>query len=120
MWIALSDSFLSIVRKRPSDKFLTVRARVSGDIERVFPDAKVQVGGGTDYQFRAQIAEKTVANEIYNHIVGIKYANFKDSVKDDDRHDAYFNVWRAMMAMQKMPVDHRQDAMFDFYEDSVD
>jgi hypothetical protein len=120
MWIALNNSFLSIVRKQPRDKFLTVRARVAGDIERVFPDAKVQVGGGTDYKFRAQIGDKVVADAIAKQIKGISYGNFKDSVQDDDRHDAYFNVWRAMMAMQKMPVDHRQDAMFDFYEDSVD
>lgn len=114
MWIALNNSFLSIVRKQPRDKFLTVRARVEGDIERVFPGAKVQVGGGTDYRFRAMIGQKIVADAIANQITSIDYSNFKDSVHEHDRHDAYFGIWRAMMAMQKKPTDHRQAAMFDY------
>jgi len=112
MWIALSDSFLSIVRKQPRDKFLTVRARVAGDIERVFPDAKVQVGGGTDYQFRAQIAEKVVADAIAKQIKGITYGNFKDSVQDDHRHDCYFGVWRALMPLQAPKRNSNQLGMF--------
>jgi len=42
MWIFLSDSFLSIVDKDdPSGATLLVRARVAGDIERVFPGVAV-------------------------------------------------------------------------------
>jgi hypothetical protein len=116
MWIALNNSFLSIVRKQPCDKFLTVRARVDGDIERVFPDAKVQVGGGTDYKFRARVGQKAVADAIAKQITSINYSNFKNSVAEDDRHDAYFGIWRAMMAMQRSA--NQDDRMsFDFFED---
>ena len=57
MWIFLSDTMLSVVEK-PDDRkrgTLTVRARVAGDIEKVFPDAKVEADKGTDYRFRARI-----------------------------------------------------------------
>jgi hypothetical protein len=100
MWICLSDSFLSIVRKHPADTFLTVRARVKGDIERVFPNAEVQEGGGTDYPFRARITYEVVALAIADEIRAIDYGNFKDSVQEDDRHHAYFGVWRALFSLQ--------------------
>ena len=111
MWIALNNSFLSIVRKQPRDTFLTVRARVEGDIERVFPNAKVQVGGGTDYKFRARVGQKIVADAIAKQITGINYSNFKNSVMEDDRHDAYFGIWRAMMSMQdrRTNIDDQPD-----------
>lgn len=37
MGVFLSDTFLSIVRKPGQTDLLTVRARLPGDIERVFP-----------------------------------------------------------------------------------
>ena len=41
MWIMMNNSFLSIVSKDCGPAELLVRARRAGDIERVFPDAKV-------------------------------------------------------------------------------
>ena len=41
MWIMLSDCFLSIVSKDCGPAELLVRARRAGDIEKVFPNAKV-------------------------------------------------------------------------------
>lgn len=117
MWICLSDSFISIVRKNQRDKFLTVRARVAGDIERIWPLAEVQKGGGTDYLYRARIYDKDVAEAITNEILGIGYSNFKDSVTENARHDAYFNIWRAMMAMREPRQDFRQPGFFDSKEE---
>ena len=58
----MPDSFLSIVDKGdPSRKTLLVRARKAGDIERVFPDAKVNEGVGSDYQYRSRIDREAVA-----------------------------------------------------------
>lgn len=46
MWVFMSDSFLSIVADSTVSKSdcLLVRARREGDIERVFPEAKVTGG----------------------------------------------------------------------------
>ena len=60
---------------------LTVRARIEGDIERVFPDAKVQANKGTQ-------------------AMSVSYPNFKRTVEDRKRHDAYMGVWSAMYGAQ--------------------
>lgn len=52
MWISLSDSFLSIVALEgpaADPAQLLVRARVAGDIERVFPTAMVTHTPKHDY-----------------------------------------------------------------------
>ncbi len=98
----MSDTFLSVVDKGdPSGKTLLVRARKAGDIERVFPDATVQAGGGTDYKFRARIDREHVATRIAESVRNIRYPNFKNTVEEDGRHDAYLSVWRSMYAFQR-------------------
>lgn len=118
MWIFTSNAMLSIVQK-PNDKMLTVRARAPGDIEEIFPDAKVTEGGGTDYRFRARIGRKAVADMIHHQVMTLKYPNFKGTVKDDDRHDCYLGVWREMMRYQyKMgggKRNNRNQPEFDYY-----
>ena len=44
MWIVLNNSFLSIVKNRNNDDELLVRARVKGDIEKIFSNADVSLG----------------------------------------------------------------------------
>ncbi len=100
MWIFLNDAFLSIVTDRNSAKLL-VRARLSGDIERVFPGAKVAEDMGTDYRFRAWIERETVADTLHHAVTDINYGNFKNSVQDHARHDAYFGVWNVMHRAQE-------------------
>ena len=104
MWIFLTDSFLSIVDKGDQTHgTLLVRARRSGDIERVFPEAQVIEGAGTDYRYRARIPRDQVADAIAESVRNIKYGNFKNQVAEKDRHDAYFEVWRAMNRFQERP-----------------
>jgi hypothetical protein len=103
MWIFLSDTMLSVVEK-PDDRkhgTLTVRARVAGDIEKVFPDAKVEADKGTDYRFRARIPREAVAKAMHDAVMGIGYSNFKAQVKDRARHDAYLRCWSAIYALQE-------------------
>jgi hypothetical protein len=45
MWLVLENSFLSIVQDKDNSERLLVRARIKGDIENVFPNANVIVGG---------------------------------------------------------------------------
>lgn len=98
MWICFKDSFLSIVEDTRDANKLLVRARVAGDIERIFGYNRVEVikGAGTDYQYRASIDAHTVANTLRREILAIDYPNFKDSVKDDCHHNAYMDVWVAL------------------------
>ena len=102
MWIFLSGSFLSIVDKGDkSGETLLVRARRKGDIESVFPNATVVEGEGTDYRYRARIDREEVALRMADEVRGIAFPNFKSTVKEHDRHDAYMDVWRAMYPLQE-------------------
>ena len=86
MWIMFSDCFLSIVSKDCQPDELLVRARREGDIERVFPDAKVRKDTKVDYLFRALVPRMEIALKIGERIDDINYPNFKDSVTDDALH----------------------------------
>ena len=100
MWICLTNAFLSIVSKDCKPDELMVRARRPGDIERVFPEAKVEVKDGTDYQFRARIKREVVAQALAAQVAGIGYSNFKGATRDDRLHDAYNRMWHAHAALQ--------------------
>ena len=49
MWVMLNNSFVSIVENMNNPEELLVRARVKGDIERVFNDASVFEDLTADY-----------------------------------------------------------------------
>lgn len=100
MWLCLSDAFLSIVDKDCEPDELLVRARRDGDIEHVFPGAKVEVTLGNDYRCRARIKRADVAAALAQRVMDIDYSNFKGSVKDSKLHDAYMDVWSAIGKLQ--------------------
>ena len=103
MWLMLSNSFLSVVDKvePPDPTRLLVRARVAGDIERVFPDAVVTHTPRADYAFRATLPRTAIAAALADAIRHLSYANFKNSVADPQRHDAYLECWEAMNDLQE-------------------
>ena len=101
MWVFLSDAMLSIVEHRGDPALLMVRARVNGDVERVFPNEDVLTTPEGDYRFRASIPREEVAAALTAAVEDIHYDNFKNTVADHARHDAYLDVWGAMMRMQR-------------------
>ena len=100
MWIFLSDAMLSIVEDRDDPSCLVVRARLPGDIERTFPEAKIIELKERDYRFRAFLRRELVADRVKKAVLDIRYGNFKDSVPDSARHDAYLGVWDVMHSAQ--------------------
>lgn len=115
MWIFLNNAMLSIVAPAPdsvaatNDKLL-VRGRLKGDIERIFPKAMVTETPGRDYRFRALLPRKDVAAAMVGEVERITYGNFKDSVGEKDRHDAYFGAWKAMHALQWDRIEAKRPA----------
>lgn len=101
MWVMLNNAFLSIVSPSARSPTLDVRARARGDIERVFPGAKVTCLPGRDYAFRAHLPRNEVAAAIEREVAGIRYPNFKGSTREQDRHDAYVRCWQAMADFQE-------------------
>jgi hypothetical protein len=105
MWIMANNSYLSIVSKDCGPAELLVRARRAGDIEKVFPDAKVIRNTNSDYLYRAVLPRDLVKQALAAMIDHIDYPNFKDSVEDRSLHAAYVGVWCAMAGLQHPPPD---------------
>lgn len=101
----LSNCFFSVVNKDCGPAELLVRARRAGDIEKVFPDAKVTRNTKSDYLYRAVLPRDVVKQALAGMIDKIDYPNFKDSVEDSSLHAAYAGVWHAMAGLQHPPPD---------------
>ena len=101
MWIQFNNAFLSIVENRDNKSELLVRARVKGDIEKIFPDADVFEDENADYKYRAFIAKAKVAAKMMFKMTEINYDNFKNSVKEIERKSTYSNVWMELRKLQK-------------------
>jgi chorismate mutase len=102
MWIVKNDSFLSIVEDRNDETRLLVRGRIKGDIEAVFPAAKVETTPSADYLYRAFLPRAEVKTAIAECIDSIDYPNFKGSVKSITRHEIYMKLWEVMHKAQQM------------------
>jgi hypothetical protein len=100
MWVFLNNAFLSIVDPPETCDDLLVRARIRGDIERIFPEAVVEQIPMRDYAYRALVPRKMVANAMREAVLDIGYGNFKNSVEEDSRHSAYARVWGVMNGLQ--------------------
>ncbi len=95
-WTFVANRFLGIGQKPGATDVLTVRGRIAGAIEAVFPDAQVDEGSGTEYRFRARIPRDAVAAVVAAQVTSLSAANFSASVRDAARHAAYREVWDAM------------------------
>jgi hypothetical protein len=113
MWLMLNDCFLSIVSKDCARDELLVRARREGDIDKVFPEAKVTVSATTDYRYRAVVKRREVEAAMVGELHRINYGNFKDSVADAPLHNAYLRVWNTMLDLQS-----HGGRLFDSIDDS--
>lgn len=100
MWVFLADSFLSIVATPEDPDLVKVRARFRGDIERVFPEAKVEAWTGTDYAYRTTLPRSRVAEAMAQAVMDIRATNFKAWVRERWRHDAYMRVWSVLAEEQ--------------------
>jgi hypothetical protein len=103
MWFCFRDAYLSIVAHEREPALLLVRARRPGDIENVFPYARVIETPGRDYLFRAEVPRDEVSRVIGELVFNMRATNFKSSVRDKDLHSAYTDVWRRMAKLQPVP-----------------
>jgi hypothetical protein len=100
MWIYTTDGFYSVVEDHNDPDCLWVRARVEGDLERLWPDADVLETPEADYRYRAALGRQAVAAAVAKAVLGIGYGNFKDSIMDHRRSLFYVRIWAIMAEMQ--------------------
>lgn len=110
MWIFLNDAFVSVVAHKDQPRFLLVRARRRGDLERLFGDQPVVERTPTaDYLYRCTVSREVLAKIIADRIQSIDYTNFKDSIQDKPLHDVCFEVWDRMSELQEGDDRRRED-----------
>ncbi len=97
----MNDACFSIVAKDCARDELLVRARRKGDIEKVFPKAKVKRNAKADYLYRARVKKAAVKEALAGEVDRITYPNFKASVADPKLHGAYMRVWSALGPLQE-------------------
>lgn len=100
MWTFHPDCMFSAVKKDCKADELLVRARRPGDLEKVFPKAKVTEYDKSDYQFRAVMKFDYYVECMVGEFKRICYSNFKNSVRDPALHRAYERVWSIMAELQ--------------------
>lgn len=102
MWIFFPDAMLSVVAHRDKFDVLLVRARFAGDIERIFPGARVTRTPAADYLYRAEVHRRTFADVLSLHVLKMSYRNVKGAIHCGDRRrsDAMGKVWDVMRSAQ--------------------
>lgn len=116
MWVFLNDAMVSAVAHRTKPGYLMVRARIAGDLERLFPRAKVERTPDADYAFRCTVTAGLFATVLAKRVESIDYPNFKGSLAGAKggqapstfmaRSEAYYRTWDAMMdAQQELEPD---------------
>lgn len=93
MWVCLSDAFVSIVAVPRVKDHLMVRARRRAHLKSLFPKARLITTKEADYRYRVVVPREEVTKLLTARIQKLNYTNFKDSVKDDDLHDMYLDMW---------------------------
>lgn len=104
MWLFTNKGFVSIVQDFQIPGNVLVRARSKKHLQDLFPDQEVQVTPLADYRFRVSLPQAQIADRVREWVAGIDYTNFKDSIPDDEYHDATLDVWRTMFAFQSDQV----------------
>ncbi len=100
MWITTTKGFFSIVKYDGDTSHFVVRSRVAGDIEAMWPNARVHHLPERDYRYRARIPRWDVIEAMEEAIQAIDYSNFKCAVEDKRRLPYYLWCWSVMADMQ--------------------
>lgn len=108
MWLFLPSGFYSVVEKRRGNT-VTIRARARADLERLrqqwLPElTPTQVGGGTDYPYRATASREELAAALSRFVAALCYSNFKAEVARElggARAHLYGEVWSVLHDVER-------------------
>jgi len=112
MWVFTNNAFFSVVKDRDNANGVVVRARVPGDLEKVFGSVhKVHETENSDYRFRMYLDHEYVTEVISEEVSNIDYDNFKNSIpkEDKERYSYYTRVWSVMNSWQESMYPYNPD-----------
>ena len=119
MWIMTPTSFVSIVAHRSKPDVLLVRARLKGDLRRMFPGCKVATTPSADYQYRAEISRERVAEVVADALLELDYANVKGAIPKGKAHarrdramHATWSVWNDAQKAEGWSEEDAAEARF--------
>ena len=94
--------FISAVQYKNNPNLIVVRARAPGHLVEIFgPQTEEICSPNNDYSWRTILTRKEFEEGVVNAMRNIDYTNFKNSVQDEDLHDAYLDVWTDMFMYQR-------------------
>ena len=99
MWIMTPTSFVSIVAHRSKPDALLVRARLKGDLQRLFPGCKPKTTPAADYRFRIEVSREKAAAVIAGELRRLSYDNVKGAIPKGKAHDARDRAMHATWAV---------------------
>lgn len=102
MWIFTRGGFVSIVEHRDDPHTLIVRGRFAGDAARFLgvPVARELETPDADYRFRVMAKREAVEKAVVRAVKGVRYPNFKDSIREAWRKALALKVWSILHAAQ--------------------
>jgi hypothetical protein len=96
-----------VVADKNNPANLLVRARRKQDLLNACGnDVEVLKDAGTDYRWRTFVDRKAFSALVAARIDKIDYTNFKNSVKDDDLHGMYMDLWSRHYRYQETDKNH--------------
>lgn len=107
-WFFFTEGFVSIVSDRDDADNLLVRARTEDHLlallgrdllDELGRDVVRKTPAG-DYLYRAFVPRSFAVQRVTELTMGIDYDNFKNTLRDEDYHDAAFEVWSSMHNLQ--------------------
>jgi hypothetical protein len=115
MWIFTSSGFVSIVQHRDEPDTLIVRGRFEGDAARFLglPREAEEMTTDADYLFRCYAHRDEVAAAMLRAAQGIRYPNFKDSIRAAWRKTLALRVWSTLYREQSVRADQRRGLFVD-------
>ena len=91
--------YLSIVAHNELPDCFLVRSRESTSLDHWLPDQEIKSLSNADYPYRCLVTGAELAELMLVLAKSINYANFKNAVKEPERHSAYFDVYHASLAL---------------------
>jgi hypothetical protein len=101
MWLMTTRGFYSVVEHREDDNLLLIRTRCKEDIEalvELIPATPISILDA-DYSWRIEATRGQWAEALVALLDEVTYPNFKNAIRDSDRHDVYVCVWRQLLVL---------------------